>query len=197
MPNADVTATITFTRLLKVGVDGDVQFATGQKWASFYTETEDLILPEGLMAYIVTAADDKSATLTPINCVPQSVPVFLEKESTTTTANISADGNLLKGTAAATAVSSISGTVYALHNDKLMQVTSGSIPAGRAYLALNGGVSPQMSMIINGGGTTEIENEELKIDNSDVWYDLQGRKLLQKPTKSGLYIKNGTKVVIK
>ena len=39
------------------------------------------------------------------------------------------------------------------------------------------------------------ENGQLTIDNS--WYTLDGRKLNGKPTKAGLYIKNGRKKVIK
>ena len=188
-------------RLLKIGEDGDVQFATGQTWASFYTEIEDLNLPEGLRAYIVTAVNTTSATLQAINYVPKNAPVLLENGSTMTTTNTSADGNLLQGTSAATAVSGIAGTVYALHNNKLMQVTTGSIPVGRAYLVVSSAGAPQLSMIIDGGGTTGIENGTLRMENSDdqendVWYDLQGRRLLQKPTKSGLYIKNGKTIVV-
>ena len=125
MPDANLTATLSLIRLLKVGVDGDVQFATGQKWASFYnTTTDDMYLPDGLMAYIVTAVNTTSATLKAINYVPQGVPVFLENGSTTTTTNTSAEGNLLKGTATATAVSSISGMVYALHNNYIVKYLS-------------------------------------------------------------------------
>ena len=36
------------------------------------------------------------------------------------------------------------------------------------------------------------DNEEMINDN---WYDLQGRRIA-KPTKAGLYIKNGKKMVI-
>ena len=49
-------------------------------------------------------------------------------------------------------------------------------------------------------GIGTIDNGQLTIDNyadADGWYDLQGRKLSGKPTKSGLYIKNGKKFVIK
>ena len=46
------------------------------------------------------------------------------------------------------------------------------------------------------GETTGIENSELKIENSDVIYDLQGRRV-EKMEKGGVYIVNGKKVVIK
>ena len=44
-----------------------------------------------------------------------------------------------------------------------------------------------------GGETTGIENSELKIENSDVIYDLQGRRV--EKMEKGVYIVNGKKVV--
>ena len=198
-----VVAEYTIRHRIKAGPNGDVQFADGQTWASFYnTTTTDLYLPDDLAAYIVTAVDDKKATLKAINCVPKNKSVLLKYGETSTTTSESAEGNLLQGTSSAKAVSGISGTVYALHDNKLMKVTSGDIPAGRGYLVVNSdNAAPQLSMIVDGEGTTEIENGKLKIENSDfqesdVWYDLQGRQLLQKPANKGLYIKNGKKIVI-
>ena len=46
-----------------------------------------------------------------------------------------------------------------------------------------------------GEGTTEIENSELRIDNSVVIYDLAGRRV--EKMEKGIYIVNGKKVVIK
>ena len=47
-------------------------------------------------------------------------------------------------------------------------------------------------------GIISIENGKLKIDNaSDAWYSLDGRRLSAKPSRAGVYINNGIKVVIK
>ena len=184
-------------RTLEVGANGDVQFAAGQTWASFYTTTESLELPEGVMAYIVTAVSETSATLQAINYVPQNVPVFLENGSTETTDNASADGNLLQGTTAATAVSTISGTVYGLHNNKLMQVTSGSIPAGRAYLTVDVPAGGRELTMIKESDTTGIETLGVAdVDSNNLWYDMAGHKLQSKPNKKGFYIQNGKKVFV-
>lgn len=40
----------------------------------------------------------------------------------------------------------------------------------------------------------EVESSKLKVESS--WFDLSGRKLAGKPTKAGLYIQNGKKIVI-
>jgi hypothetical protein len=186
-------------RTLVINENGDIQFADGQIWASFYSTTESLQLPQGLMAYIVTAISSTSVTVKAINYVPKNVPVFLENNSTVTTTNSSAEGNLLKGTTASTPVSGISGTVYALHNNNLMQVTTGSIPEGRCYLEVNNASGARKLSIINDeGGSTSIQSLEVDKENdADEWYMMDGRKLQKKPTKEGLYIKNGMKVVIK
>ena len=49
------------------------------------------------------------------------------------------------------------------------------------------------------GGTTGIEDVRslMSDDSGENWYDLNGRKLLQKPIKKGVYLNNGHKVVIR
>ena len=47
-------------------------------------------------------------------------------------------------------------------------------------------------------GIIVINNEQLTNDNeAGVYYAIDGRRLTSKPAKSGLYIKNGKKVVMK
>jgi len=50
-----------------------------------------------------------------------------------------------------------------------------------------------------GAWATSIENVQWSMFNgqSDVWYDLSGRKLRGKPTAKGIYINSGRKVVLK
>lgn len=195
------SATADFTiinRTLAVGTD--VTFADGQTWASYYTTTEDLELPEKVMAYIVTAVSETAATVAPIRYVPKNVPVLLENNSTVTTENTDATGNLLAGTTEATAVAGLSGTVYGLHGNRFLKVTSGSIPARRAYLVTGTEVvaptgAPYLNIIF--GDATAIDRVKADAGDGDgQWYTLDGRKLQQKPAKKGLYIKNGRKVVI-
>ena len=181
------------TRTLEIGKD--VNFASGQKWASFYTTTEDLLLPEGVMAYIVTGVSTETVTVKAINYVPKNVPVLIEKESTTTTDNMSAEGNLLRGTTESTAVSGIEGNVYVLYNGGFTRTTTGAIPARRAYLVLEQAAGARLS-IVEGEATdiTSVGYDSVATDGST--YDMQGRKV-KSLSKKGLYIKNGRKVVIK
>jgi hypothetical protein len=181
-------------RTLEVGKD--VQFAEGQKWASLYTTTEDLNLPEGVMAYIVTEVSATTVTVKAIRYVPMNVPVLLENGSTVTTENTSAEGNMLRGTSEQTTVSSILGNVFGLYNNKLMRVTSGSIPAGRAYLVTDEPQARELSIIFD-ADITGIRMAKVGAADDDNWYTIDGRKLQQKPVKKGVYIKNGHKILVK
>ena len=180
------------TRTLEIGKD--VSFAEGQTWASYYTTTEDLVLPENLMAYIVTAVSDEAVTVKAINYVPKNVPVLIENNSTATTDNTSAEGNLLVGSASATSVGEIEGNVYVLYNNGFTRATSGSIPAHRAYLVLEQAAGARLSIFEEDVTGIEATTKSQQTGN---WYTLDGRKLSAEPTKKGLYIMNGKKIVVK
>ena len=104
-------------------------------------------------------------------------------------------------------------TVLFLGDGNTLYYPSGSNPttigAFRAYFQLNGITASESSsgvraFNLNFGednettGIMSIENGKWKIENeADAWYSLDGRKLSSKPTRKGLYIHNGNKVVIK
>jgi hypothetical protein len=54
--------------------------------------------------------------------------------------------------------------------------------------------------VLDDGETTgirEVKSEGVKSEKwADPWYSMDGRKLDGKPTKKGLYIQNGKKVVV-
>ena len=83
-----------------------------------------------------------------------------------------------------------------------------SLPADmkgfRGYFQLKGDVASanvrSITLTIEDDLTTEIvevDGGQLTVDSDDAWYDLQSRKLDGEPTQSGVYIKNGKKVVVK
>ena len=89
--------------------------------------------------------------------------------------------------------------IYVLKGGVFYRAYSGTLPANRCYIAnptAGARAIPDYLEIGEGDGTTglkSIENGELKIDN---YYDLSGRRVLY-PTKGGVYIYNGKKIVIK
>ena len=86
--------------------------------------------------------------------------------------------------------------INAAGNQFVLKATGGS-PAFRPFFKADMFDRTVTSLGIgNGGGTTGIETmSDVRSVMSDVWYDLQGRRV-ENPTK-GVYIKNGRKVVIK
>ena len=87
---------------------------------------------------------------------------------------------------------------YVLNGGQFVWVKDpGTLPANRCYLRLTKNVaSGAPSFVINfGGDTTGIK--EVKEVNNDSWHDLNGRKLQGVPTKKGVYINNGRKVVMR
>ena len=185
----------------------DVAFVGTNSWASYYA-TEDLALPEGLTAYIVSDVNATSGVVTvqSVGYIPANNGVLLQRE-----ANGKADGyvaeaftgttstfnNLLAGSANTTDVSSLNGgPVYVLFNDKFKRATSGTIPARRAYLPLavaSAGAPQLMTLNVVDGDITAIRTLAAD-DNDGNWYTLDGFKLSGKPQHKGLYIKNGKKV---
>ena len=84
--------------------------------------------------------------------------------------------------------------LFILTKWEYMNMGSGSGSSGQA------GAGSRTIGIGEGGATgiSPIENEELRIKSSaGAWYDLQGRSLNGKPTRKGLYIHQGRKVVMK
>ena len=75
---------------------------------------------------------------------------------------------------------------------------AGTVKANRCWLEVPKSVNPAPSRSIVGGGDTTGINA---IDNTQlpdgIYYDLNGRCLQGQPTKKGLYIMNGKKVIIR
>jgi hypothetical protein len=106
-----------------------------------------------------------------------------------------------KGTLTGTtiAASTEAQTNYALNGKQFVYVKNAiEIGANKAYLSIPATVSNARALnIVFSDETTKIANTNLtNLTNGD-WYDLNGRKLNGMPTKKGVYVKNGKKVVVK
>jgi hypothetical protein len=90
---------------------------------------------------------------------------------------------------------------YVLKNGEFHKILANSskMPAGKAVLRIPGtGVAGARILSIIGDsndGTTGIHNHHV-IEAESKWFDLQGRRI-ERPTKAGLYINNGKKVLVK
>ena len=193
----------------------NLTFAGNNLWATYYS-TEDLAVPEGLTAYIVDEADDKTGvvTVSAISYIPRYEAVLLKRTNTAVSEYIATAYddeeeeddiiNLLEGTYQERSVESIlegyvsDASVYVLYNNEFVKTTSGTIPANRGYLVFGKPANAPKLTIEIGDGATGINDVRSKMaEVGSDFYDLSGRKLSGKPTKSGLYIKNGKKILVK
>ena len=198
-----------FTTELTVGIVFDVSnmFSGTQTYATYYNSTgNNMTLPDGMTAAMVTGVNESgtSVTTTALTYIPKDAAVLLGKGTSTgspasiiyTGDEVSTTDNKLVYTSENKATENKE--FYVLYKDEFVKAT-GTIPVGKCYLDLTGVNIPSgaRGLGIENDGTTGIHpvNSEEGIVNSDVWYNLQGRRI-EKPTKAGLYIKNGKKVIV-
>ena len=179
--------------------------ATGQYWATFYSNEMNYQAPEGTQVFKV-ALTGTAIEMTEITdrIVKKGQGVVLKKTAsgsitmTPTSSNSSDDysGNSLVGT-----MTNITnpGNAYVLNYKAATGAgfyklkATGTIGANKAYL-VSGAGAPEFFGF--DGNTTGIDATLVNSEKvNSVVYDLQGRRVAQ-PTK-GLYIVNGKKVVIK
>ena len=168
------------------------------------------LLDENAKAYIVTSVEGNNVTLKRITgTIKGGVPFILygsNEEHTLYTAESSSTvpaGNMLVGTLAPTYITATNGdyTNFGMKSGKFVKAANGVMPANKAYLpvltSILGGGAREFNFIFDDDTTTGIrQTENLELRTENAVYDLQGRKVAQ-PTRGGLYIVNGRKVVIK
>ena len=177
-------------------------------------------MPEGLTAYTCDAYDASALTISTKSIsgvVPEQTGLLLRGEAgktyvITATDEVPAtiEGNALVAVVEPTHVEPTAGdyTNFMLSGGKFIKIASAEtgvkMPANKAYLqiltsALTVAPAPGITLLWDDGWTTaipEMSSEQGAITHGD-WYTLDGRKLDCKPTKKGLYIHRGRKVVIR
>lgn len=170
----------------------------------------------GLTAYVATSISDNTLTLTPVGKVPGGTGLLLKGTTSTTFTVLTTgsattiDGNLMVGLTEATSVSksTTDGYAYILANGEhginwyLLEEASYTLKANSAYLRLSGDVAPNesraLTMVFEDEGTNIKEMVHGTSSNgTSNWYSLDGRKLDGNPTKKGVYINGGRRVVVK
>ena len=173
-------------------------------WATYYSADGDVELPEGIGAFVATGISDGVVTVSQIKNIPEGEAVLLN--NATETAGTVAfdpeeDTNLLEHAPKDISTSTGNALFYGLYNGEMWRVT-GTIPAGKNYIKLFIGMNnepqaPNLTIVIEGeSSTTGVETVHGSQFMVNDYYDLSGRKLSGKPSKKGLYIHNGKKVVV-
>ena len=180
----------------------DNLFVGSNLWTD-YVAPENLLLPEGMTAYVVTAIDGTKASIEAIDYIPQLIPVLLKREDAELESFSAPKGfgetftsNALLADDEDKEVKA--GELYLLYNDEFVLTSSGTLPAGRAYLPATATATQAPRLSIGGDGMTGIRTmSDVRSKMSDVWYTLDGRKLVKAPVAKGLYIKNGKKLIVR
>ena len=203
----------TLTTTFEIVREIILSFSEKNSWVT-YCATEDLTVPEGLSAYVVTSINGSTVQVEELGFIPEGQGVLLNCEEPAYAsdgfiaaayngAHSELPNNYLEGITTATSVKTLAAegkSIYVLYNDEFVKTNSGTIPANRSYLPVGMDVNANARLSISFADDDEItaieriaNSQQLKANGQ--YYDLQGRKVAQ-PAK-GLYIVNGRKVVVK
>lgn len=194
-------------------------------YATFYSSNSSYTLPYGLFAQVVTGTSNSKLTFKTIadgsvsGVIPRGTAVMLvsdthlagtytlkSSESTTTYTGT----NLLHGSdkdtkttgdgmhyklsygPSGTQWSDVFGWYWGAQNGAPFQ-----IEGHKAWLVVPNTNSSRAAGFTIDGDATELEVIEQEVSTMDHYYDLQGRRVNHQPTRKGVYIKNGKKMIVK
>ena len=189
------------------------EFITYYKDEPLYADTETSADAE---LYTISSVSGDQATLSAaIETAPSLTPLLIfnnsDEAKTFLLIPASEEPNLqltvapeFQGTLTGTTIAASTENVtnYAL-NGKAFVFVKNAIEVGpnKAWLSINTGVpnaARTIDLVFGDGETTSLPQPLLKErSHVDAWYTLDGRKLDKMPTKKGVYLFNGKKVVVK
>ena len=178
------------------------------EFVTYYKDEALTVEDNEAQLYTITAVSETTATATPFDVIPANVPLLLKNNSSQTRTILLIPtedplafmhysgfvGSLDPTTIAA---STDTQTNYACNGKAFVYVKDAiSAGANKAWLEIPASANGARQLKIVFADATGIGAVSgLPADNGD-WFDLNGRKIA-KPTKKGVYIKDGKKVVVK
>jgi len=183
-------------------------FTGENQWAT-YVPAVNMTIPEGLTAYTVSSLGNTSANAEPVDYLPKGVPVLIKRDDTTVNtygAEVCAGTGLTGQNLLKVADSEHQPTAqrdFVLYNDEFVLVSGGTLTNGLVYLSVPNVSTARAytrSIVIGGSDdddTTGIDTAPTLLEGNAEWFDLSGRRLQGQPTRKGIYIQNGKKVVVR
>lgn len=190
-----------------------VAFGTGNDYDVFVSSVA-MLIPSELLAFTVSAIDGSNVKISEIEdgIIPADVPVLLlSKEindddfrTVTTEDTGKATSGLLKFADKGGQKVAL-GEVFLLYNDVFYLSQEGTIPEGGVYLAKSEAkdqISKTRSFLTIGDDNTTAIIDVSRLSSltsrlSGAWYSLDGRRLNTAPTRKGVYVVGGKKVMVK
>ena len=196
-----------------------------EETAAAYYATQNLQLSERIEAWYVTSLSNNVLAFKEvkvgegndkISYIPANQPVllfgdpsstgFMLKPYIGTTMEIPAIGdeaNILKVVTEDAGKAVNLGEVYVFSKGEFVLTMAGTLTKGKVYLdnpSYNSSSLSRGTLSASRGERTGINDVRLSKMNdqfNEVWYALDGQKYNKKPTRKGIYLQNGKKVVIK
>lgn len=184
----------------------DVAFDASNSYRAFVYSGQSLMIPSVLKAYVISGLNESgtSLELSEVKDIPANVPVLLTASNevrnafyTSPIASAASSAGLYLKVAPEGGLHVDAGQVYLLYNDRFYFSQEGTLSANRVYLDMRPVSNTRGSLGIGDDGTTAIRRVESGVQKADSWYTLDGRKLQSAPSRAGVYINNGKKVIVK
>lgn len=200
-----------YVEIYGTGTAPDQNISATKEYSTFCSAYDlDFTNVDGLEAYVVSAINESSATISKVNKVPASTGLILKKTANIGTASnfsvsvpTSTDDmgtNNMVGVLADTDMTSVE-NAYILSNGKFYECSGGTLAAGKAYLvaaAWASGDAREYSIVVDGSDdhTTSIDSINTQHPSTDSQrYNLAGQKVSE--NYKGIVIVNGKKYINK
>ena len=207
-------------------VDPDGGSGSGQA-AAVYQAKRDLSCPSGIKPYIIRKVNPSigTAVITKLDYIPEDVPVLLLSDAEASgfvaspkdpsTPDVTAqtkNSNLLKVSSGGETVRAAQ--IYMFYQGEFVLTKAGTLGEGKYFLynpnynaqaqtagGNSGSASSRGSLQIvfddETTGISELNNSKIEEKETDVWYTLEGQRIIGKPSKGGIYIRKGQKIFLK
>ena len=188
----------------------EVQVAA-KEFITYYKDEALYVEDEAAELYTITSVNGDQAVLSDkSDAMPSNTPMLVYNNSNETKVILlipCAEPDMaitvapeFQGTLTATTIAaSTEGQTNYAFNGKQFVFVKNAIEVGpnKAWLSINTGEPSARIINLVFDETTKIANTNITNLTNGNWYDLNGRKLDKMPTKKGVYIMNGKKVVVK
>ena len=206
--DSDYAGETAFSNTFKLFQGYEVEVAA-KEFITYYKDEPLYVEDEAAELYTIESVNGDQAVLSDrSDAMPSNTPMLVYNKSNETKVILlipCAEPDMaitvapeFQGTLTGTtiAASTEGQTNYAFNGKAFVFVKDAiEIGANKAWLSVSNSNARAINLVFD--ETTKITNTNLTNLTNGNWYDLNGRKLDKMPTKKGVYIMNGRKVVVK
>ena len=206
--DSDYAGETAFSNTFKLFQGYEVEVAA-KEFITYYKHEPLYVEDEAAELYTIESVNGDQAVLSDrSDAMPSNTPMLVYNKSNETKVILlipCAEPDMaitvapeFQGTLTGTTIAaSTEGQTNYAFNGKAFVFVKDAIEVGpnKAWLSINNSNARMINLVFD--ETTKITNTNLTNLTNGNWYDLNGRKLDKMPTKKGVYIMNGRKVVVK